>query len=217
LPEQARIRVEGPEFVVEQRGEPSRRVGPGARVPVGRYLVRLSHQNFPAALVLDPDSPLVRSGPLPRWFPPDPAHRLRARLRPEKEPREETVLSTRGFQRRALRLGHLEAELLGKPLRLLALRLLEPGVGEAAVSVFFRDATSGRETYPVGRYLDPKPIEGAPGDYLLDFNRAYNPTCAFSGHYSCPVPPRENVLAFPVRAGELDPQPDGGQGVHSLT
>ena len=93
----------------------------------------------------------------------------------------------------------------GRKLQLAALRLLEPGVDEAALSIFFRDATTGHDTYPVGRYLEPEPVQGDPDRWVLDFNRAYNPTCAFSVHYNCPIPPRENVLPIAVRAGEMDP------------
>ena len=125
---------------------------------------------------------------------------------PEKTPREEVILSTRGNKRRALRLGKLQFTLEGKPLELLALRLLEPGTGEASVSIFFRDQTTGHESYPVGRYVDAEAVDPSqPGIYTLDFNAAYNPTCAFSELYNCPIPPRENQLAVAVRAGERDP------------
>jgi hypothetical protein len=175
---------------------------PGATVPLGRYTLRLSHQNFPAVVVLDPRSPNLAAGPFPRWFEPDPAARVVATLDPEP-PREEVVLSTRGNKRRALRLGKLRFTLQGKELSLTALRLLEPGAGEKSVSIFFRDQTTGHDSYPVGRYVDAEPLDG--GRYALDFNRAYNPTCAFSPLYNCPIPPRENQLAVAVRAGERNP------------
>ncbi|MEK7329322.1 MAG: DUF1684 domain-containing protein, partial [Candidatus Eisenbacteria bacterium] len=57
-------------------------------------------------------------------------------------------------------------------------------------------------TYPVGRYLDPVAL--GDGRYLLDFNLAYNPACAYSEHYNCPIPPRKNRLSVAVRAGEKD-------------
>jgi len=64
----------------------------------------------------------------------------------------------------------------------------------------FIDGTSGTETYEAGRYID---LERTPDDhYLLDFNRAYNPYCAYNASYSCPRVPRENVLVVPIRAGE---------------
>ena len=177
-----------------------------ARVEAGRYLLRLSHQNFPAVLVLDPESPRLADGKPPLWFPADPDFRGEARLAPAAEAPVPVVRSTRGQERRALRLGSLHFSLLGQPLSLIALRLLEPGTGEATVSIFFRDQTSGHDSYPVGRYIDATQIDGgAPGLYLLDFNRAYNPACAFSPLYNCPIPPRDNTLPIAVRAGERDP------------
>ena len=216
-PRHARIRVDGDSFLVEALdadatieiapGGPTRRarVPPGARVGLGRYTVRLSHQNFPALVLLDPRSPLLQGGPPPRWFDPDPAFRVIASLARDPSPREELVVSTRGNRRRAHRIGWLDFEVAGSRGRLVALRLLEPGVDESAVSILFRDATTGHETYSVGRYLDPRPLPASRDRYLLDFNRAYNPVCAFSPHYNCPLPPQENRLVMPIRAGELDP------------
>jgi len=183
----------------------TQRLGPGAKVALGRYTLRLSHQNFPAVVVLDPQSPRLRSGPFPVWYDPDPAFRVEARLVRDEPAREEVILSTRGNRRRALRLGRLEFPVQGRTFHLTALRLLEPGTGESEVSVFFRDATTGQGSYPVGRYVDAQPLGG--DRYRLDFNRAYNPTCAFSELYNCPIPPRENVLPVEVRAGERDPKP----------
>ena len=64
----------------------------------------------------------------------------------------------------------------------------------------FHDLTNGTETYAGGRYLDLD--RTATGIYDLDFNRAYNPFCLFNPTYDCPVPPRENRLTLPIRAGE---------------
>lgn len=69
----------------------------------------------------------------------------------------------------------------------------------------FRDATSGQETYGAGRYLDnhrPGLADLGDGRFQIDFNFAYNPYCAYSPYYSCPLPPRENWLSVPIEAGE---------------
>lgn len=67
----------------------------------------------------------------------------------------------------------------------------------------FTDATSGVETYPVGRYLDLTMEEIRDGKVILDFNKAYNPYCAYvSGVYNCPIPPKENRLSVAIKAGE---------------
>ena len=201
-PHAALLRALADHFEIVRAGE-TESLPPSARVALGRYTLRLSHQNFPGVVVLDPESPRVKEGPFPRWFDPDPAFRVEARLVQATPAQEQIILSTRGNKRRALRLGELQFELGGKPMKLSALRLLEPGQGEAAVSIFFRDATTGHESYPVGRYVDAEPLGG--DRYALDFNRAYNPACAFSPLYNCPIPPRENVLPAAVRAGEKDP------------
>jgi len=65
----------------------------------------------------------------------------------------------------------------------------------------FRDSTSGSETYGAGRYVEAEPL--GDGRFELDFNRAYNPYCAYNDAWRCPLPPRENWLTVPIRAGEL--------------
>ncbi len=64
----------------------------------------------------------------------------------------------------------------------------------------FRDGTAGNETYSLGRYLDPQELPD--GKLLVDFNYAYNPYCAYSDGWSCPIPPEENVTPVRIEAGE---------------
>lgn len=67
----------------------------------------------------------------------------------------------------------------------------------------FTDATSGQETYESGRYIDLETDDIKNDKILIDFNRAYNPYCAYiSGIYNCPIPPAENRLAVAIPAGE---------------
>lgn len=66
----------------------------------------------------------------------------------------------------------------------------------------FTDLTNGGETYGGGRYIDLKKGDFQNGNVLIDFNKAYNPYCAFSGGYSCPVPPEANRLKIEIKAGE---------------
>lgn len=65
-----------------------------------------------------------------------------------------------------------------------------------------KDATSGKETYGGGRYLDLRLGEIRDGRMTLDFNKAYNPYCAYADGYSCPIPPKSNTLSIAVEAGE---------------
>lgn len=64
----------------------------------------------------------------------------------------------------------------------------------------FVDALAGKETYPAGRYLEPEPLDD--DKFLIDFNQAYNPYCAYNENWSCPLTPFENRLKVPIRAGE---------------
>lgn len=64
----------------------------------------------------------------------------------------------------------------------------------------FIDTLAGKETYPAGRYLEPEALPG--GYFLVDFNIAYNPYCAYNEMWSCPIAPAENRLKVAIRAGE---------------
>ena len=173
-------------------------------IDLGRYRLRLSHQGFPAVVVLDSEKARGSDVVRPRYFPVDLSYRYLARLTLAARAEEVVILSTRGNQRHGIRVGWFDLEIAGTPCRVEAVRLLEPGVGQSSYGVYFRDLTTDRETYPVGRYLDPEPLPD--GMHLVDFNLAYNPACAFSPHYNCPIPSRENTLPVEIRAGEMTPE-----------
>ena len=171
-------------------------------VRIGRFQLRLSHQRYPGIIVFDPKSPRFKQYKGLKYFPIDLAYRYEAPLTPNPKPDTIVIQSTRDNQRNAQRVGWFDFVVGATPVRLEALRLLEPGIAESDISVFFRDATSGKETYSIGRYVDVKKLPN--GHYLLDFNFAYNPACAFSEHYNCPIPPKANVVPVAIRAGEMD-------------
>lgn len=94
--------------------------------------------------------------------------------------------------------GHLTFVMDGAPRRLAVFQSVG---GAPRLFLPFRDATSGEATYGAGRYID---LDLNPsGRYALDFNRAYNPYCAYDPAYSCPLPPAENTLTLSLGAGEL--------------
>jgi uncharacterized protein (DUF1684 family) len=175
------------------------RRGPGI-VRLGRYRLRLSHQNAPAIIVLDPEAPRDRLAP--RWFAYDATFRFVLPLEPD--PEKIALESTRERDRTAERVGWFTFSAEVHQWRVAATRLLEPGVPADSLQIFFRDRTSGRETYHLGRYLDVVPLDD--GGCVVDFNRAYNPACAYSPHYNCPVPPPENRLPVAIRVGEMTPE-----------
>ncbi len=134
------------------------------------------------------------------YFPIDPAFAAPAAFiedPPAARPRME--MQTSAHEPRLMeRIGTLAFTLQGQQLRLSAFR--EVGDTTDRLFVPFTDLTSGKETYQAGRYLD---IPRSPtGLYVVDFNRAFNPFCAYNPTYDCPYPPKENRLAVAITAGE---------------
>jgi uncharacterized protein (DUF1684 family) len=141
----------------------------------------------------------------PKWFAIDEKWRVPARLDREAPGTGSRVkLQTSvGSERDFDIYGTFVFEIEGQEGRLTAYRMVPEPLGYDELFVPFTDATTGKETYGAGRYLD---VERRDSDeYVLDFNRAYNPLCAFSPRYNCPYPPPQNRLAFPVEAGEKVP------------
>ncbi len=136
-----------------------------------------------------------------RYFPVDPAMAFELPLHEHQEKELVTVQATHGTQRTLLRWGEFRFSLGNRPVTLQAYRT-EPE--SERLFVPFRDATSGGETYPFGRYLDLEPEihRRSDGDWVLDFNEAYNPWCEYSQDFQCPFAPGENWLPVPIRAGE---------------
>jgi uncharacterized protein len=131
-----------------------------------------------------------------------PGVRVLATVEPA-EPSAIEIPVSRGETHRFTRFGHVRFELYGEP-RSLGIYWLEGYGGGAYLP--FADATSGDTTYGAGRYLldTVKGADlGAEGDRLvLDFNFAYNPSCAYDPRWACPLAPLENRLPVAVRAGE---------------
>ena len=149
------------------------------------------------------ESPVVAANratfaPLP-YFPVAGTYRIPAALE-MIETQDIIEMSTSTNQRRRMRrIGTLKFTLKGQALQLTAfVDATDRDVRRLFVP--FNDLTNGTETYPGGRYLDLD--RTATRIYDLDFNRAYHPFCVFNPQYECPVPPRENRLQVPIRAGE---------------
>lgn len=143
------------------------------------------------------------------YFPHDPAYRVDAHLEPGDG--SELLIDTGGEDGavRYRRTGRLLFRLHGESCQLTVLSLVQYAGG---LFVPFRDATSRHETYGAGRYLfdTAKDTDGlvleittGSGDVAIDFNYAYNASCAYSPRWACPLAPPENYLTVPVRAGEL--------------
>jgi uncharacterized protein (DUF1684 family) len=153
-----------------------------------------------------PESPVPsdkRAALLPlRYFPIDPNYSVPAALRlADERPVFEMPTST-GALRKMQLVGVLEFTLQGEQRSLGA---FVPDGTQRITNLFvpFADQTTGSDTYSAGRYLD---IDATTtGYYTIDFNRAYNPYCAYNATFECPFPPPTNRLKAAIRAGEKAP------------
>jgi uncharacterized protein (DUF1684 family) len=130
-----------------------------------------------------------------RYFDADPALRFEATLERPTTSEYEDIQTSDGQVLHLPRAGTLRFDLDGRAVGLAA---YDQG---HELFIPFRDATSGEETYGSGRYVEAHHLHGE--TYEIDFNTAYNPYCAYNDRWSCPLPPRENWLDVPIRAGEL--------------
>ena len=141
-----------------------------------------------------------------KYFPPDIDYCIEGVLTKEEQP--ETVIMKTSTERAPeyIKYGKVTFNLRGEEHTLFAYqskKLVEVSPDEAMLFIPFRDATNGKETYGGGRYVDCEiPNEG--NTILLDFNKAYNPYCAYNPRYSCVIPPEENRLEIRIEAGEKE-------------
>jgi len=134
------------------------------------------------------------------YFPPDSRYAVKARLEILPEKREVKILTSRRLEKTFYRYARVHFTLQGRDLVLTALKTSLEGADAGYLFIPFKDASNGRETYEVGRFIDvPEPGQA---DFILDFNRCYNPLCNYSPAYNCPLPPLENFLDIAVPAGE---------------
>ncbi len=138
------------------------------------------------------------------YYPVNLKYRLRLPLHkyPESPPIE--IVTSAGTVRQARKYGYFEFEMESKPCTLQVYKLLDTAQRYPRYLFLpFMDLTTGKETYAGGRYLDFE--ENESDIYDVDFNLAYNPLCAYGKPgYNCPIPPAENRLEVPIRAGEKD-------------
>ena len=133
------------------------------------------------------------------YYPIDLSYRLRGELHIYGRPRIVEIPNTDGTTTELERFGRFVSAFGEKDFWLEVYR--SPQTGE--VEVFFKDLTNGHTTYGGGRYA--RLVREDDGMYIINFNNAYNPYCAYNPTYICPLPPRQNHLDFAVEAGELMP------------
>ena len=128
------------------------------------------------------------------WYPVNPEWRIVAKWVRYPQPKHIEVDSMTGDKEKNVIPGYAQFTVDGKEYR------LEPAQEEGELFFVFRDKTAGKTTYPAARFLYAKP-DGE--KVVLDFNKAYNPPCAFTPYATCPLPTPENRLPIEIPAGEL--------------
>jgi uncharacterized protein (DUF1684 family) len=178
------------------------RVSAGAVIGLGAlYVETFSRANAGGAIAYDPASASRAAFKGLRWFDPDLAFQVDAVFTPNPAPDQIIVGTSRGLTKPYFRVGTFTFSIGGVSGTLMALASSAVPARGDDLFVPFRDATTGGETYEVGRYLNVA-FAGAAATHTLDFNLATNPYCAYSAHFNCVIPPRENTLAIQIRAGE---------------
>lgn len=136
-----------------------------------------------------------------KYYPPDERFRIMATLRRVEERNVRVLATSDASEVRYLEYAWAEFDLDDRKNKLLILEIMEEGPDKGKLFLAFGDRTSADETYGAGRYLDVSKVPGST-TIELDFNKAYNPYCAYNESYSCPFPPQENLLDIAIRAGE---------------
>ncbi len=132
------------------------------------------------------------------YFPADSSYEVFAKIEELDETKTFAVQMTGGQTENYTLFGKATFELQGKTCTLLVFESNEA----RTLFIPFKDLTAGKETYGGGRYLDIPQGDITGNRVTIDFNKAYNPFCAYSSEYTCPVPPKENNLPIAIRAGE---------------
>jgi uncharacterized protein len=164
-------------------------------------------------MLFAPDSPIAAQYKLEfkglNYFPVDFNYRFKGPIHRNSKQERFQIMANDGELRNAIHWGYFKFTIDGKRIQTLQVyKMLDLDAAHSKyLFIPFIDSQAGRETYASGRYLD---IEEHSDDiYLVDFNAAYNPYCAYGKAYSCPMAPRENRLKIPIPAGEKLLSPAG--------
>ena len=140
-----------------------------------------------------------------KFYKPNPFYKFEAifALTPNAEPFDMATYS--GITKPYVKYGIATIQFNGKPVEVnvyQSLRLREMEKYKEYLFIPFKDITNGESTYGGGRYIDISMSDIKDGKVMIDFNKCYNPWCAYSDGYNCPVPPIENHFELNILAGE---------------
>jgi len=136
-----------------------------------------------------------------KYYPVDVSLRFEGPITPYDTLIPDTIIGTKGELRPAHRYGYFAFQYQSRPYQLVIFKIMrkDPAL-EPYLFLGFTDETTADETYGTGRYVDLS--EDSENHYVIDFNLAYNPYCAYNPRYTCAIPADDNHLPFAVRAGE---------------
>lgn len=140
-----------------------------------------------------------------RFYPADSSYRLNCRFERINDTSGFQMKTSNGSQRQYYKYGKISFSIRDTTLELFVYQsqeLMKSSRYRDYLFIPFTDLTTGFESYGGGRYIDVTIADISNGQLLIDFNKAYNPYCAYTTGYRCPVPPRENDLKVAIRSGE---------------
>ncbi len=141
-------------------------------------------------------------------FPIDPAFRFKAIFHAHPAGQTIAITNVLGLVNAMANPGTVTFTRDGKPFTLEAV-----DEGDHRLFLVYTDRTSGHQTYPASRFLYAE-YPDASGHTVVDFNKGYNPPCAFTDYATCPLPPLSNRLDLAVTAGELKPNKPNAMAAH---
>ncbi|MEP0860120.1 MAG: DUF1684 domain-containing protein [Ignavibacterium sp.] len=142
----------------------------------------------------------VKYEPL-KFYEANPEFIFKSRLYRIDKPDSVDISGTKGTSRKYLRYGYFNLNYKGNQYKLYLYNITTPE-GMKVYNIWFKDGTTGKETFEHGRYLKFEKNLDDDFEYTIDFNRATNPLCAYSDLFNCPVPTQQDSLPFEVKAGE---------------
>ena len=140
-----------------------------------------------------------------QFYDPDSTFRIPATFKRVRNTRSFEMPTYSGVKKTYVEYGTVKFKIAGKRQTLTIYRSLSlQTLPQYKDYLFlpFKDKTSGIDSYGGGRYIDLKTSDVKDGTFMLDFNKAYNPYCAYSDGYSCPIPPKGNHMTVAIEAGE---------------
>jgi uncharacterized protein (DUF1684 family) len=163
-------------------------------------------QKYKADFLEDKNSPLKKEDlQYLRFYDADSTYRVEAKAQIVASAPTFVMPVFAGTGSEYVKYANLSMQVNGKPVTLSVYRNTRLAKIPAYADYLFlpfTDETNGQETYGGGRYIDLREADFKNGSVIIDFNKAYNPYCAFAGGYSCPKPPDENQLKIAIAAGE---------------